>query len=257
MINYDLKDKNALVTGVSRKKGLGAAICNALASQGVNVFTTYYTSYDNSMPWGIQQNEQNEILEDLKKMGVKAAGVEVNLLDEDSSTKIFDFANNSLGHIDILINNAAASRNSNVININSDLLNEAYSVNLKSVILLSSEFLKRFQKSVGGRIINITSGQREHPMPEEIPYIVTKAGIDVFTKSACFSLAKKGITINAIDPGPTDTGWMTNEIYETIKLNHPLERISVPEDITPLILFLLSDDSSKITGQIIKASCNI
>lgn len=109
----------------------------------------------------------------------------------------------------------------------------------------------RFQKKEGGRIINITSGQKENPMPEEIPYIVTKAGIDVFIKSASISLARKGITINAINPGPTDTGWMSNAIYESIKLNSFFGKGSLPQDVTHLILFLSSTDSDRITGQII------
>lgn len=254
MIDYHLKGKVALVTGVSRKNGIGAAICKMLAKNGTNIFTTYFEPYDKSKLWGTNQNEAKEILSELQEFGVNVDGIEKDLHDIDAASYIFNAAEQALGGVDILINNAASSCQSDIFDLTPKELDEAYAVNLRSTLLLCSEFAKRHDGREGGRVIILTSGQGENVMPNEIPYIVTKAGLDTFVKSAKVSLAKKRITINAIDPGATDTGWMSRELYEQVCKSNPTGRVGMPEDVARLAIFLASKDAQWITGQIIRSN---
>jgi 3-oxoacyl-[acyl-carrier protein] reductase len=103
----------------------------------------------------------------------------------------------------------------------------------------------------GGRIINLTSGQSVAPMPGELAYAATKGAIEAFTVSLSAELAPYGITVNAVDPGATDSGWMTEEIKQELLPRFPMGRIGQPEDAARLIAFLASDEAAWITGQVI------
>ena len=254
MANYDLKNKVALITGVSRKQGIGAAIASELSKAGVHIFTTYFRPYDNRMPWKSSDNDATMIIDELKINGINASGMEMDLRDTRTPSLIFNAAEETLGHIDFLINNATCSIDADITHLTPEALDEAYAVNLRGTLLLCSEFYKRYRGKEGGRIIILTSGQGQMSMPEELPYIVTKAGLDAFTKSACITLAKKNITINAVDPGATDSGWMTKEIYEKIKIANPMGRVGTPEDVAKLVAFLVSSEAQWITGQILRSN---
>ena len=253
MSDYNLKHKVAVITGVSRRQSIGAAIARELSKAGVHIFATYFRGYDKSMPWEYSDNDALSLIEELKSNGAKADGIELDFRDSNSPALIFAAAEKAFGHVDILVNNAACSRNADIAHLTPQLLDEAYAVNLRGTLLLCSEFFKRHNGESDGRIIILTSGQGVTAMPEEIPYIVTKAGLDVFVKSSAITLAKKHITINAIDPGATDSGWMSKEMYEKIKSNNPMGRVGMPEDAAKLVAFLASGESQWITGQIIRS----
>jgi len=225
-----LRNKVAVITGVSRKKGIGAAIARELSKAGVNIVTTYFRPYDKTKTWKSSDDEAQAIIEELKSNGVKAHGIEMDLRDSTTPTLLLDAAEKLFTKIDILINNATSSVDADIAHLTPELLDEAYAVNLRATLMLCSEFSKRHDGRLGGRIILLTSGQGITAMPNEIPYVVTKGGIDAFTKSASISLAKKNITINAIDPGATDSGWMTPELYDHIKAENPMGRVGKPED---------------------------
>jgi 3-oxoacyl-[acyl-carrier protein] reductase len=118
-------------------------------------------------------------------------------------------------------------------------------------MLLSVGFARRFTNKTGGRIINLTSGQSLGPMPGELAYIATKGAIEAFTVTLSAEIASRGITVNAVDPGPTDTGWMTEEIKRQLLSRSPLGRLGGPQDAARLIAFLASDAAEWITGQVI------
>lgn len=126
--------------------------------------------------------------------------------------------------------------------------------------MLSAEFARMLEaeknasssKSVlGGRIINLTSGQGKGPMPGNLAYAATKGAISFFTESLAAELAPLHITVNAVDPGPTDSGWMSDDVKNELLPQFPMGRIGLPEDAARLIAFLASDDSQWITGEII------
>jgi len=126
-----------------------------------------------------------------------------------------------------------------------------YNVNLRGAVLMCAEFARRHNGRAGGRIINLTSGQSVGPMPEEIPYITTKGAIEALTTSLSETLIQKGITVNAVDPGVTDTGWINHELYAELMAASPAGRVGTPLDAARIILFLASSQAGWVTGQIV------
>ncbi len=141
----------------------------------------------------------------------------------------------------------------NDYSLSASLLDAHYAVNVRGTTLLCSEFAKRHDGRPGGRIINLTSGQSLGPMPENLPYAITKGAIEALTTSLSASLAKKGITVNAVDPGGTDTGWMSPDFLATARVNAPFGRVGTPKDAMRLILFLASAQAQWITGQVLRS----
>ncbi|WP_246055372.1 SDR family oxidoreductase [Pseudalkalibacillus caeni] len=249
----DLRGKTALITGVGRQKGIGAAICYKLAEAGTDIFFTYLTRYDHSMEWNVDDREPEEIKRAIKKYGVRCFSMEADLAEDTAPSSILDMAEEELGPVSILVNNAAYSTGNNVENLDFKELDAHYAVNVRGTIMLSLEFVRRFEKAaaVQGRIINLTSGQSRGPMPAELAYAATKGAVEAFTTSLSAGVASKGITVNAVNPGPTDTGWMAEPIKQQLISKFPLGRTGQPEDAARLIRFLASEEAEWITGQII------
>jgi 3-oxoacyl-[acyl-carrier protein] reductase len=243
--------KIAIITGVSRINGIGKSICVALAERGFDIFFTYWLSYDREMPWKVNQNEPEIIQQEIEEIGVKCCKIELNLATESAVETLFNEVENKMGSATVLINNATYSTQTNIESLSAKELDKHYDVNLKGTTLLTLEFIKRFNKKNGGRIINLTSGQSLGEMSEEIAYAITKGAIETLTKTISQKIAEKGITINAVNPGPTDTGWINDALKEEILKNSPMKRIGTPKDISKLIGFLASEDAEWITGQII------
>lgn len=198
--------KIAIVTGVGRVKGIGKAICIELAKNDVDIFFTYWRNYDNQMPWTSEDWEPELIRDELRRLGVKCEKMEVDLRTETSIGALFNEAVKTVGPPTILINNATYSTSTDIFSITPTELDQHYLVNLKAVTLLCVEFARRYQGGRAGRIINLTSGQSLSAMSGEIAYAITKAGIETLTKTLAHDLAAKGITINAVNPGLTDSG---------------------------------------------------
>lgn len=247
----EVKKGLAIVTGVSRLKGMGSAICKQLAINGVDICFTYWTPYDRSMPWGIEASEPDQIQEEIRSLGVKCEKLEINLADDLAAKQLFDFANDKLGAVTILVNNATHSVESHIATISPDVLDQHYKVNVKSVTLLIKEFVNRMEIGKRGSIVNISSGQSLGQMNNEVAYAITKGAIDTLTKTIYSELAAKGITINAVNPGPNDTGWMGVDLKQEILSRSPMGRVGLPSDTAKLISFLCSEDASWITGQLI------
>ena len=243
----------ALITGVTRQKGIGAAVALALARSNVDVGLAYYRPYDRTMPWGVQDAEPEEIVDDLTAIGVRAHGFEVDLSDPDGPHALFHHARERFGHIDILVNNAAYSTETKIEKMRAEDLDRHYAVNLRAMMLLCAEFVRSFSRKSGGRIINLTSGQGLGPLPDELAYAATKGGVDAFTLSLSAAIAQHGITVNAVDPGPTDTGWMSADLRESLIRDSPMGRLGMPLDAARLIVFLASEESQWVTGQVIRS----
>lgn len=249
-----LTGKMALVTGASRKGGLGAAIATALAKAGADICLGYYRPYDRLQTWtASRDSDVDAILADIADLGVRVAGFEVDLTPTDGPADLFRHARQALGAVDILINNAAYSAPVAIDAFDADTLDAHYAVNLRAVALLCAEFARQFERSDGGRIVNVTSGQGMGPMPGELAYAATKGGVDALTVSLSAALAERGITVNAVDPGATDTGWIDDDLRRSLLARAPMGRLGQPEDAARLVAFLASDDAAWITGQIIRS----
>lgn len=246
-----LTGKLAIITGAGRLNGIGAAICRELAGNGCSIFFTYWTAYDNSMPWKSEPDEPVELKEELERFDVKVASLEVDLSQPEVLSSLLEQVESELGQPDILVNNAAYSTDTDYSTLTIEGLDRHYRVNVLATTILSSSFAKRFTKGSGGRIINLTSGQFKGPMPGELAYATTKGAVDALTITLSAEVAPLGITVNAVNPGPTDSGWMTPDIQDALQPRFPFGRAGEPKDAAKLVKFLASDDAAWITGQIL------
>ncbi|WP_226682993.1 SDR family oxidoreductase [Sutcliffiella horikoshii] len=241
----------AVVTGASRLKGIGAAVVRELAKVGHPVFFTYWTPYDEEMPWGSEASEPQLLKEELEGFGVSVGMMELDLTSVEAADVLLQKVREDLGEPSILVNNAAYSTNDDYSTITAEDLDKHYLVNIRATTLLSSRFAQQFSLGSGGRIVNLTSGQFRGPMPGELAYATTKGAIDAMTITLAAEVGKLGITVNAINPGPTDTGWMTEEIKSDLSGMFPSRRVGMPSDVARTIKFLVSEEAEWVTGQII------
>ncbi|WP_456274427.1 SDR family oxidoreductase [Bacillus sp. AK031] len=241
----------AIVTGASRMQGIGAAICLKLAEQGCDIFFTGYRGYDEERPWKAD-SEAFQILKDhVVSKGVRCEWAEVDYMSDNAHEKIIDETIGKLGTPSILINNAAYSTPTPVGDFTGSELDRHYRVNVRTPSLLTAKFIEVCRNDGQSRVIFLTSGQSLGPMPDELAYAMTKSSVEAFVKSASIPAAKKGITINAVNPGPTQTGWINKETEEELMKMFPMGRMGRPEDIANLIAFIITPDAQWITGQVI------
>jgi 3-oxoacyl-[acyl-carrier protein] reductase len=250
MAGGELSGRVALVTGASRARGIGAAIVRALALAGADVFFTCWQPYDRAMPWGADEGGRERLEQQIQALGVRCVGAEIDLAAPDAATRVLAVATGALGPLSILVNNATHSTNDGFAALDAATLDAHYAVNVRATLLLSVEFARRYSGS-SGRIISLTSGQSQGPMPNELAYGATKGAVEAFTRSLAAAVMARGITVNAINPGPTDSGWLTDAQRHAILPRFPTGRIGQPEDAARLVAFLASDAAAWITGQVI------
>lgn len=241
----------AIVTGVSRERGIGTAICRALANVGSDIFFTHWEPYDETMEWGAEHDWPEELAHELRDAGVRVSHLKIDLADSNAPSRILDEACKVLGEPSILVNNATHSTRDGFRALTSEILDAHYAVNVRGACLLSVELARRYGGQAGRRIINMVSGEDKGPMPGELAYVATKGAISAFTVSLAAEVGPLGITVNAVDPGPTDSGWMSGELKDFLLPKFPMGRVGKPEDAARLVAFLASDDAQWITGQTI------
>jgi 3-oxoacyl-[acyl-carrier protein] reductase len=238
----------ALVTGATRRKGIGGAICRALARDGWDIVATGFRPYDASMPWGSRSGDPAKLVADLRALGGRALFVEADLAEPASAAALLDRAE-ELGSVRALVNCAAHSTAGGLLECTPEDFDRHLAVNARGTLLLSAEFARRFREPPGsGRIVNVVSGP---PLTGEIAYAASKGAIEWITYSAASELAPRGITVNAVNPGPTDTGWMDDQTAAYVRAHSPLGRTGTPEDAAEPVAFLCSERGRWITGQIL------
>lgn len=255
MLSQHVSRRIAIVTGASRRQGIGAAVCRALALNGIDIFYTHWSPYDLRMPWGAEDNGPDYLQQQIQAQGVRCEHLLIDLAVRDAPARILQAVQDSLGPASILVNNAVHDNITAPFDqLDAPTLDAYYDVNMRGTMLLSVEFARHFTGSSGGRIINLTSGQGRGAMPGKLAYAATKGAIEAFTITLAVEVAPRGITVNAVDPGPTDTGWMTDEIKRDLLPRFPMGRIGQPEDAARLIAFLASEEAGWVTGQIIRST---
>jgi 3-oxoacyl-[acyl-carrier protein] reductase len=252
MNSRELTGRIALVTGVTRRAGIGAAIARELGRAGARLFVTFFRPYDRQQVWGVESNEPESLLSELRSITDDAAGIEMDLSQPASPAELFRQALQRFGCIDILVNNVAHWEKGGIGEVHADQLDRHYAVNVRAPVLLCAEFARNKKPHTPGRIINITSGQNRNPMPGQIANVVAKSALDALTLTLSAELAACGITVNAVDPGPTDTGWISDELRSKLLQESP-DGISSPETIGRLVRLLVGSEGASITGQVIRA----
>jgi 3-oxoacyl-[acyl-carrier protein] reductase len=250
----ELTGRIAIVTGASRRNSIGAAVCRSLAAAGADIFFTYWRPFDRET-WYADEDGPAVIEADVRRLGARVASAEIDLSLLESPARIMDAAVESLGLPSILVNCATHHADTpglrTIHELTADSLDMSYAVSIRGMALLCAEFVRRYPGGPGGRIINLTSGQSIHPMPETLAYATVKGAVEAFTISLAPSVAAMGITVNAVDPGATDTGWITEEQKAQWTAEMAMGRIGQPDDAARLILFLASDAGQWMTGQVI------
>ncbi|MCT4790995.1 MULTISPECIES: SDR family oxidoreductase [Exiguobacterium] len=236
----------ALITGASHPQDIGTAICRKLAAQGLNICFTY---------WKADSEWIHTFQAELSAAGISSEAFEIDLSAPDAAERVLAHAVATIGTPSLLINNAAHSTHTDFATLDVTALDAHYAVNVRSTLLLSTLFARAFAEAglKDGRIVNLTSGQDLGAMPEELAYAATKGAVSSFTTSFAAAVAPLGITVNALNPGPTDSTWMTEEIRTHLTPQFPFGRIGTPEDAARTIAFLVSKDAAWITGQVIHA----
>lgn len=244
----------ALITGATRLQGIGAAIARAIAGLGADVAFTHWRAYDAAFPWRGAADDPERLAAELQSLGVRATAIEADLADPGTPTRLLDAVEQQLGPPNVLINNAAYSTRDGYEALAADSLDAHYAVNMRGTMLLSCEFARRFHDDGrGGRIVSLTSGQGQGSMPDELAYGATKGAIEAFTRSLAAAVMARGITVNAVNPGPTDTGWISPHLRDVLLTWFPTGRIGSPDDAARLVAWLASPDARWVTGQIISS----
>jgi len=238
-----LKDKVALVTGASR--GLGKAIAVQLASDGAQVVVNYATSSDKAA----------EVVSTIQSGGGKALAMQADVSNLEEVEKMVDTIYEQFGHIDILVNNAGVTRDELLISMEREDWDKVISTNLGGLFNCTKAVAKYMMVQKSGRIINMSSVAGERGGRGQYNYAASKGAVNAFTRSVAMELARKKITVNAVAPGVVATE-MSSEVIrraqDIILDSVALKRLGQPEEIAKVVAFLASDDSSYITGEIIR-----
>ncbi len=245
------KRRVALVTGASRLKGIGAATCLELADAGCDIFFTYWSTYDRELELEMGEEDPSVLQAFIEEKGVRCHKLEWDLSNAEEIPTLLRTVEEAIGYPDILVNNACYSTMDSYETIDPESLDRHYAINVKATTMLTSHFARGFTHGSSGRVINLTSGQSLEAMSNELSYAITKGAIEHITKTLVPDLAKKGITINAVNPGPNDTGWMEEELKKALLPKFPMGRVGTPVDAARLIRFLASQEAEWVTGQVI------
>lgn len=236
-----LEGKTAIITGASR--GIGRGIAEVFAKHGANVAFTYSSSA-----------EAAKVLEDeLIALGVKAKGYQSNAADFNEAQKLVDDVLATFGNIDILINNAGITKDNLLMRISEEDFDKVIEVNLKSVFNMTKAVQKTMLKNRAGSIINMSSVVGVKGNAGQTNYAASKAGVIGFTKSVALELGSRNIRCNAIAPGFIETemtGKLNEDVVQGWRDAIPLKRGGTTEDVANACLFLASDMSAYITGQV-------
>ncbi|WP_246079750.1 SDR family oxidoreductase [Nonomuraea mesophila] len=251
MIDSRRTGKVALITGVGRTAGIGAGIARRLAASGWDIAFSHWSAYDERMPWGGEPGATDAITAALADAGAASVAIEADLSDVDTPSRIFDEAERALGNVTALVMCHCESVASGLLDTTVDSFDRHFAVNARATWLLIREYGRRFRGTHGtGRIVALTS---DHTVGN-LPYGASKGALDRITLAAAHELAHLGVSANAVNPGPVDTGWMPDEVRDQCLRQTPLNRLGTPKDTAHLVDFLCSEQGQWINGQLLMSN---
>lgn len=252
-MDLPLKGKNILVTGVSRPMGIGACLARTLAQRGANVAVHGFAAYDKKLGYADANTDfARELVRELTQDGYNVKCLEFSdLAQSGEPQRVVQGASECLGYIDGMVLNHAYSTSAPIGEWTDEHIMAHLRVNVCASMLMIQEFSRQLPEGVRGSVTLFTSGQYLGPMIDEIAYAVSKDATIGLCKQSAAALAPQGITVNCVNPGPTDTGYSFGSAHEAVARMFPCGRWGTPEDAARLVCFLQSDEARWITGQVI------
>jgi 3-oxoacyl-[acyl-carrier protein] reductase len=233
--------RSALITGVGRPEGIGFALAQRLLGQGYSL--ALHAVERDAPQLGVPVGDPGAVMH-----------IPGDFTDPDTPERVVAAAADQLGHLDVLVVNHTRSVRQGLGELTAEEIDTSLAINVRASLLLIQAFHSRHDGRPGGRIVLMTSGQHRGPMPGELPYIAGKGALHQLTRSLAEATAPKRITVNAVDPGATDTGWADAATYQWILEQEPFGRWGNPGDAARLMAFLCSEDAGWITGQVITSA---
>jgi 3-oxoacyl-[acyl-carrier protein] reductase len=242
-----LDGKVALVTGASR--GIGRAVALRLARDGAAVVVNYAGNTEAA----------RSVVAEVEALGGRAVGVQGDVGRVADVTRLFDEAIRHLGKIDILVNNAGILFNRPLADVTEEEFDRIFAVNVKGAFFACRQAARRMAD--GGRIVNLSSTTTALMLPTYSAYVATKGAVEQFSHVLAKELGPRGITVNVVSPGPTDTELFSSDKTEEDKRRFAqmaaLGRLGQPEDIADVVAFLASEEARWVTGQNLRANGGI
>ena len=233
----DLSGKVAIVTGASR--GIGRAVALRLARDGAAVVINYAANHDLAA----------EVVRSIERNGGTAAAICADIARRDDIRRLFDETVARFGPVDIVVNNAGVLSLGEVADVTEGDFDRTFAVNVRGAFFVMQESARRLRD--GGRIINLSSSVTVHPLPKTAVYAASKAAVELFTTVLAQEVGVRGITVNAVAPGGTETDMLTPERAAELKRETALRRVGQPADIAAAVALLAGNDAGWITGQTI------
>ena len=265
MVDYGIKDRVALITGANNPQGIGATTALAFACEGAKVVLVYKKiprTFDKTKTdrngvdryFAANAGNADVVKGRLKKMNADYLIIESDISDEGAVKEIYSRVMERYGRVDILVNNAAEGDMDGfdtIEKITPSVIDDTFAVNVRGSILMTREFVNH--RGDYGRVINISTDAAQ-VFAGQITYGASKATLEALTRSIALEVAKYGVTVNCVAPGPTQTGWIDADFEKEVIPIIPMGKLIQPEDIADTILFLASEKAKMLTGQVIKVS---
>jgi 3-oxoacyl-[acyl-carrier protein] reductase len=240
--------RTALVTGVSRRKGIAFAVARRLIERGDRVVVHSWAPHDAEQPWGA--DEVDAVLAELGG----PPHVSIDLADAAAPGRLVAAAREAIGPLTTLVVTHARSAEGDLAEVTAAELDACYAVNARASVLLTQAFAAQYEPAAGpGRVVLFSSGQHLAPQPSEVAYALSKAAIQGVTATLASSLADRGIAVTCVNPGPVDTGWADADVHEFVAQRFPSGRWTTPDETAAVVDWLTGPDAMLLTGRTIDA----